>query len=55
MSFPSCADRRDALIAATALHHRLTIVTRNIKGFAGLDIVVLNHWDPKALTGSDQE
>jgi predicted nucleic acid-binding protein len=34
----------DGLIAATALHHRLTIVTRNAKDYAGLGVVVLNPW-----------
>lgn len=32
----------DGLIAATALEHGLTIVTRNVKDFAGLGIVIFN-------------
>ncbi len=32
----------DALIAATALHHDLTLVTRNIDDFEGLGLPVLN-------------
>jgi predicted nucleic acid-binding protein len=35
----------DGVIAATALHHDLTIVTRNVKDFAGLGADVFNPWD----------
>ncbi len=35
----------DGIIAATALHHDLAIVTRNVKDFAGLGANVLNPWD----------
>ena len=34
----------DGLLAATALVHRLTIVTRNVKDFEGLGVQVLNPW-----------
>jgi predicted nucleic acid-binding protein len=35
----------DGFIAATALEHDLTIVTRNVKDFAGFGASVLNPWD----------
>ena len=35
----------DGMIAATALEHGLTIVTRNVKDFAGLGVTVFNPWD----------
>jgi GxxExxY protein len=34
----------DRLIAATALEHRLTVVTRTVKDFAGLGVAVSNPW-----------
>ncbi len=34
----------DGLIAATALEHDLTLVTRNVKDFEGLGIIMLNPW-----------
>lgn len=34
----------DGMIAATALEHDLTIVTRNVKDFAGLGVIVFNPW-----------
>ena len=36
---------RDSLIAATALVHRMTIVTRNIEHFAAMDAPVFNPWE----------
>jgi predicted nucleic acid-binding protein len=35
----------DGLIAATALEHDLTVVTRNVKDFAGFGIRLLNPWE----------
>jgi predicted nucleic acid-binding protein len=36
---------RDALIAATALVHGLTVVTRNSSDFEGTGVKLLNPWD----------
>ncbi len=36
----------DGLIAATALDHDLTLITRNTKDFAGLGVALLNPWNP---------
>jgi predicted nucleic acid-binding protein len=36
----------DGLIAATALVHDLTVVTRNTKDFAGLGVALFNPWGP---------
>jgi predicted nucleic acid-binding protein len=35
----------DGLIAATALHHKLTIVTRNVKDSSDLGFGVFNPWE----------
>ena len=35
----------DGVIAATALHHDLTLVTRNVKDFGALRVTILNPWD----------
>ena len=35
----------DGFIAATALENGLTVVTRNVKDFAGLGVAVFNPWD----------
>ncbi len=34
----------DGLLAATALHHNLTLVTRNTKDVAATGVPVLNPW-----------
>ena len=41
---PDRRNEADALIAATALVHDLTIVTRNIGDFAGAGVVVIDPW-----------
>jgi predicted nucleic acid-binding protein len=35
----------DGLIAATALEHDLTLVTRNVKDFVALGIMIVNPWE----------
>jgi len=37
---------RDALIAATALVHGMTVVTRNVSHFQPMVTVVVNPWEP---------
>jgi toxin FitB len=36
---------RDGLIAATALVHNMTVVTRNVADFAPMGVVLINPWD----------
>jgi predicted nucleic acid-binding protein len=33
------------MIAATAVEHDLTVVTRNVRDFAGLGVQIFNPWD----------
>lgn len=40
-----CAER-DALIAATALVHGMTVVTRNVADFAPAGVPLINPWEP---------
>ena len=35
----------DGLIAATAIHHGLYVVTRNVKHFEPTSVLVINPWD----------
>lgn len=41
---PDRHGERDALIAATALVHGMTVVTRNVQDFAPLGVEVVNPW-----------
>jgi predicted nucleic acid-binding protein len=42
---PDPRPERDAMIAATALEHRLTLVTRNVRDFAPMGVSVFNPWE----------
>lgn len=43
---PNPRPERDALIAATALVHGLTVATRNTTDFTPTGVAVLNPWEP---------
>ncbi|MGH9616769.1 MAG: type II toxin-antitoxin system VapC family toxin [Acidobacteriaceae bacterium] len=43
---PDPRSDRDALIAATALVHSMTVVTRNVGDFEPTGVSVLNPWQP---------
>ena len=45
---PDPRPERDAFIAATALAHGMTVVTRNVADFASTGVLVLNPWDGPA-------
>ena len=49
---PDRRSDRDALIAATALVHGMTVVTRNVADFAALNVPLLNPWEYAATRGS---
>lgn len=42
---PNTKSERDAFIAATALVHGFTMVTRNVADFATTGVVTLNPWN----------
>ena len=42
---PNPRSYRDALIAATALVHGMTVVTRNVRNFAPTGVAILNPWE----------
>ncbi|MFP6557144.1 type II toxin-antitoxin system VapC family toxin [Paraburkholderia sp. B3] len=42
---PDPRSERDALIAATALVHGMTVVTRNVADFAATGVAILNPWN----------
>ena len=45
LHFPHTISERDAMIAATALEHHFTVVTRNIKDFQTTGAKLLNPWE----------
>lgn len=42
---PDPRSERDAFIAATALVHGMTVVTRNVADFAPMGVAILNPWE----------
>lgn len=45
MHIPDPRSFRDSMIAATAQQHGITLVTRNVADFEGLNINILNPWE----------
>jgi toxin FitB len=45
LHIPDPKPERDAFIAATALVHGMTVVTRNVADFAAMGVSLLNPWD----------
>jgi predicted nucleic acid-binding protein len=45
LHIPDPKSERDGLIAATALVHGMTVVTRNVADFAATGVEILNPWD----------
>jgi predicted nucleic acid-binding protein len=46
LNVPNPRPVRDGLIAATAMVHRMTVVTRNIEDFAPTGVALFNPWSP---------
>ena len=47
LQVPNPRSSRDALIAATALVHGMTVVTRNVKDFAPTGVAILDPWQTR--------
>jgi hypothetical protein len=50
---PDPRAERDALIAATAMVHGLTVVTRNVADFEPIGVPLLNPWEPRRAEGAE--
>lgn len=44
---PDPRPERDTFIAASAVVHGMTLVTRNLADFAPMGLTVINPWDPE--------
>jgi predicted nucleic acid-binding protein len=45
LNVPNLCSFRDALVAATALVHDMTVVTRNVRDFERTGVALVNPWD----------
>jgi predicted nucleic acid-binding protein len=50
---PNPRPERDALVAATALVHGMTLVTRNMADFLPTGVALLNPWDERGTSGEE--
>lgn len=44
LHIPDPRSERDAMIAATAIEHQFTVVTRNVSDFANTGVALVNPW-----------
>lgn len=52
---PDPRAERDALLAATALVHGMTVVTRNVADFAPTGVPILDPWGSAAMTAASSD
>ncbi len=45
LQVPNPRSERDCYIAATALVHNMTVVTRNVRDFEGIGVKIMNPWE----------
>jgi predicted nucleic acid-binding protein len=51
LHIPNPHSDRDAMIAATALEHKFTVVTRNVPDFEATGVALLNPWLDQQTAG----